>query len=250
MPIRKARCIVLKREDIRETSVILTVFTENFGKLKLISKGVRSADQKFISAYEVFSLCDIVFYEKKRRGMFLVSQCELADFFPGIRGSLEALSYAAYFTELVNFVTPFGERNKELYDVLLNCFLLLSSKASPKRVARIFEIKLLSILGLMPRLKICASCGKAIESRSSRFSLSLGGVLCEGCFKKDKKARQVLKGSINFISHIEKLPLAKTTNIKVSKLVGKDTERILESFIRYHLDANLRSLSFIKKIGL
>ena len=67
MSIQKTRSFILNREDIRETSVLLTAYTEDFGKIRLISKGVRSPEQKFISAYELFALDDIVFYEKKKK---------------------------------------------------------------------------------------------------------------------------------------------------------------------------------------
>jgi len=249
MAIQKTECIILRRDEFRETSIILTVYTKDFGKLKLISKGVRSPEQKFISAYELFSLSDIVFYEKKKKGILLLSQCELRDFFPKVRESLDRLSYATYFVELVNSVTPFGEKNKKLYELLKNCLQLLSTKASSKRVARILEIKLLSILGFMPRMKSCSGCDKEVK-KVSRFSFSLGGVLCEDCIKKDRGARVVLPGTIKFISHINELEFSRTANIKVASAVGKDTERLLNSFIRYHLDIRLRSLDFIKKLEL
>ena len=250
MAIQKTQGFILRREDVRETSVLLTVYTRDFGKLKLISKGVRSPEQRFVSAYELFALDDIVFYERKKGGFFLLSQCELVSFFPKARAALDRIAYAIYFIELLNFVTSLGDKNTKLYELLLNTLELLSSKASPKRVARIFEIKLLSILGLMPRLKTCASCDKRIEKQRVRFSLSSGGVLCEACFSSDKMARPILAGTINFISHIEELPFDRIKHIKVAKRVGGEVERLLLSFINYHLDIRPRTLGFIEKIGV
>jgi len=250
MAIQKTQGFVLRREDIRETSILLTAYTLDFGKIKLISKGVRSPDQRFISAYEIFALCDLVFYEKKKSDFFFLSQCELIEFFPKVRESLEKLSYAVYFSELLNSVTPMGEANRDLYRLMLDCLSLISGKASPKRVARIFEIKLLSILGFMPSITQCVGCGSAYEKKIARFSISSGGVLCEKCFNKDKAARGVLAGSINFISHIESMPFDRVKNIKVARRVGSEVERLLKDFINYHLDIRLRSMEFIRKAGI
>ena len=250
MAVQRTLGVVLKRDEIRETSVLLTVYTEDFGKLKFLSKGVRSPDQKFISAYELLALCDIVFYEKKRKGFLFLSQCELVDFFPKVRESLDKLSYGVYLADLVNSVTPFAEKNKVLYNLLVECLTLLSGKASSRRVARIFEIKLLSTLGIMPSLQACAGCGVDAENKSAGFSFSMGGVLCDKCFSKDKDARPIMAGTVNFIHHIERLSLEKTANIKVSKAVGGEVENILTNFIKYHTDARLRSLDFIRKVGL
>ena len=85
MALQKTQGVVLKREDIRETSVILTLYTRDFGKLNFISKGVRKPEEKFISAYELFALDNIVFYERKKKDLFLLSQCELINFFPNTK---------------------------------------------------------------------------------------------------------------------------------------------------------------------
>ena len=250
MAVQKTQGFVLRREDLRETSVILTVYTRDFGKLKLITKGVRSPEQRSLSSYELFVLDEIVFYEKRKKNIFFLSQCELINFFPKVRESLERISYATYLIELLDRVTDIGERNPALYGLLKDCMVLLSTKASPKRVARIFEIKLLSILGFMPRLASCVNCDKGLEKKRARFSLSRGGVLCETCFARDRRAVPVLAGTINFILHIKDLPFDRVKNIKVAKRVGSEVEGLLKNFINYHLDIRPRSMDFIGKVGL
>ncbi|MGB2705285.1 MAG: DNA repair protein RecO [Candidatus Omnitrophota bacterium] len=250
MAVQKTQGFVLRKQDLRETSIILTVYTRDFGKLKLISKGVRAPEARFVSAYELLALDDIVFYERKKRSLFFLSQCDLVNYFPKVRESLERLSYAVYFAEFLDAATSACDRNTRIYELLLNSLFLLSSKASPKRVARIFEIKFLSILGLMPRLKTCAACDRAVEKEGVRFSFSSGGVLCEGCFAKDKNAKPVLAGTVNFIAHIEDLPFERIKHIKVSKRVGVEVERLLRGFINYHLDIRLKSMEFIGKVGV
>jgi len=253
MAIQKTRGFILRREDVRETSVLLTAYTRDFGKLKFISKGARSPEQKFISAYELFALDEIVFYEKKRKNYFLLSQCELLKFFPEARSTLEGISYAVYFAELLDSTTPLAEKNINIYELIYNSLELLSSGASPKRSARIFEIKLLSLLGFMPRLKRCVECDSELgRSGSLRFSLSLGGILCGSCLAKSKNTlhdtRPILAGTINFISHIDSGPFDKIKNIKVSRRVGAEVEALLKSFIGYHLDIRLKTRDFIEKV--
>jgi len=250
MAIQKTEGVVLRREDVRETSVELTAYTRDFGKLRLLSKGVRNPGERYLSAYELFALDDIVFYEKNKRNLYLLSQCELIDYFPEIRNSFERLSYASYFVELVNSVTAPQDKNRKIFDLLVNSLRLLSSNASPKRVARILEIRLLSILGLMPNLTSCANCGKDAPLGRMRFSFKLGGVLCESCYNLDRNARPILPGTVNFLLRIESLPFEKIKQIKVAKRVGSEVERFLRSFIQYHLDVRLRSREFLNKVGL
>jgi len=250
MAVQKTQGFVLRRQDVRETSLHLSMYTRDFGKLMLITKGVRAPEQRFAGAYELFALDAIVFYERKKKNFFLLSQCELVDFFPHIRESLEKISYATYFSELLDSVTQVGDSNPALYRLFLDALRLLSGNASTKRVARIFEIKLLSAIGLMPGLKICTGCGKKPEKERVGFSLASGGILCEACFSGTGSARLVMPGTLNFIMHIKDLPFEKIKHVKVTKLVGSEVERLLKSFINYHLDIKLRSREFIEKIGV
>jgi len=250
MSLQKTLGFILKREELRETSLILTVYTRDFGKVRLVSKGVRSPEQRFISAYELFALDEMLFYEKKRKDFYLLSQCELVNFFPKIRNSLERLTYATYFIELLDSVTAPGDVNHRLYELLGDSLELLSGTASPKRVARIFEIKLLSVLGMMPRLLRCVACDKKPEAQKARFSFRLGGVLCWSCRGEDRAAGPILTGTVNFISHIESMPFERIRHVKVSKRVGGEVESLLRSFITYHLDIRPRSADFMSKVGV
>ncbi|MBI5124520.1 MAG: DNA repair protein RecO, partial [Candidatus Omnitrophica bacterium] len=177
---------------MRETSLIITFYTKLFGKIKGIIRGVRgSRAQCGGGNLEIFALDEIVFYERKKSDIFTVSQCDLADFFYPIRQSLERLAYATYIVELLDSVTALADKNQEVFDLLLNSLKLLAGESSPKRVTRIFEIKLLSLLGLMPSLGSCTNCAGAIDS-SAKFSIIHGGLICSKCRDADKNALSIL----------------------------------------------------------
>ena len=107
MAIQKSYGIVLRRQELRETSVILTFYTADFGKIKGVLRGVRGSRQQCAgAAHEVCALDEVVFYERKISDFFTVSQCDLVEFFSPVRASLERLAYAAYMAELTDSVTP------------------------------------------------------------------------------------------------------------------------------------------------
>lgn len=249
MPIQKSEAVVLRRQDLRETSLILTFYTKDFGKIKGIVRGVRGSHAQYGGgSLELFAHDEIVFYERKKSDIFTVSQCDLMDFFNPIRQSLERLSYASYIVELLDSVTSLGDRNIEVFNLILNSLVLLSGESSARRVARIFEIKLLSLLGLMPTLEVCANCGGKAEA-SVKFSIVQGGLICGKCLSCDKNAVPILQGTKKFIEHIRVSPFEKVARVKVANTVGKDLESILRKFLDYHIERRLRSLEFLKEIG-
>ncbi|MDD5450093.1 MAG: DNA repair protein RecO [Candidatus Omnitrophica bacterium] len=245
--IHKTEAILLKKQDLRETSLFLTFYTMESGKIYGVMKGVRGQRGQYGWSPQIFSLNEIVFYERKDKDVFIVSQCELKDFFGAIRESLERTSYAAYFTDLVNTLTPACEKNEEMFKLLLNGLRLLSGQASPRRSARVFEIKLLALLGLSPRLEACVVCGAVKPEKTPRFSFKNGGILCERCAVKEKEGVPISTGTINFIEHINRSDWERVPRIKVSLDVGQQVEGLLRRFFEYHLHLRLKSLDFMKK---
>lgn len=248
MPIQKTEAILLSRQDLRETSLILTFYTKDFGKIKGIVRGVRGGHAQYGGgSLEIFACDELVFYERKKSDLYTISQCDLLEFYNYIRESLERLAYAAYILELLDSVTPLSDPNQEVYGLLANSLKLLSGESSAKRVTRIFEIKLLNLLGLMPRLEVCANCSGNITPEA-RFSFRHGGLICKSCLGIDKETHSILPGTVKFIEHIRALPFEKVKRIKVAREVGKELEEILRKFLDYHIERRLKTVEFLREI--
>ena len=239
----------MRRYDLRETSLILTFYTRDFGKIKGIVRGVRGprAGMTGGGSLELFAHDEIVFYERKNNDIYNISQCDLREFFNPIRASLERLAYAAYMVELLDSVTILADRNEAVFELLLNSLGLLSGESSARRVARIFEIKLLQLLGMMPALEVCANCSKDI-GQAARFSFRHGGMICKDCLASDRDARPILAGTAKFIEYIRSSPFDKLARVKVSAEVGRELEAILRKFLDYHIERRLKTLEFLKAI--
>ena len=250
MAIQKTDAIVLRRQDVRETSLALTFYTRDFGKIRGLLRGVRGsrAESWGLGAMEILSCDDIVFYEPKKGDVSTVSQCDLKEFFGHIRGSLDRLAYAAYIVELLDSVTDLYDPNIEVFELLLNSLRLMNGESSPKRVARIFEIKLLHLLGLMPTLEFCATCGSKV-GESAKFSVRHGGLICKDCLGSDLSAQPMMAGTVRFIEHVRRFPFEKLERVKVAESVGRELELALRKFLDYHIERRLKTLEFIKAIA-
>jgi DNA repair protein RecO (recombination protein O) len=248
MSIHKTEAIVLRGRDLRETSLVLTFYTKDFGKLHGVIKGVRGPRaQHGGGSLEPFAHDEIVFYERKESDLFLISQCDLSEYFPSVRSSLERIAYAMYLVELLDTLTPLGDRNQDIFDLLLQSLRLLSGKASPRRVARIFEIRLLKLLGLAPSVASCANCASG-DLEGARFSLRLGGLVCARCAGQDRASSPILRGTIEFMRRVGVSEYDMVSRLKVSEPVGKELETLLRKFLDYHIERRLNSVEFIKAI--
>ncbi|MGB3242797.1 MAG: DNA repair protein RecO [Candidatus Omnitrophota bacterium] len=244
---QNAEGIILRKFYLRETSYILVVFTKEFGKIRGVVKGARDPYPQFAGNFEIFARCQLLFYKKKKSAMDLITRCEALDFFLPVRKDIERLTYANYFIELIDVVTGDHDVNEELYAALLESLKLLATEASAKRVSRIFELKLLKAIGLTPNLEACTGCGSPV-SGNFYFSLKDGGIKCTACAQAGAERLKASLGAINFMKKVIENPILKTANIKVSKDVGKETERILSGLIKFHIGRQMKSLKFLKDL--
>lgn len=249
MSIRRSEGILLRRHDLRETSIILTFYTKDAGKIRGVIRGARgNRAQEGGAAFELFARDDVVFYERRRSDLCTISQCDLVEFFAPVRSSLERFAYASYFIELIDAVTEPAVSQPAVFELILNSLRLIGGEASPRRVARIFEIKLLDLLGMMPGLAACTRCGSSADGTAGRFSLRDGGVVCAACGAADPSSTPILAGTVNFIEHIRRAPFDKVAQVKVAERVGRDLERMLRSFLDYHLNRRLKTLDFLRAL--
>jgi len=247
MPAVSAEGIILRKYYLRETSLILVVFTREHGKVRGVLKGVRDPFPQFAGNFELFTRCDLVFYRKRKSAMDLITQCEALDFFLPLRKDIERLTYANYFIELIDVVTQDHDKKEGLYLALLESLRSLAGGMSPKRVARIFELKLLQDTGLTPELIRCVRCSNE-PAENIYFSVAEGGLICGGCVNREDRAIRISKGTVNFMRKILSLPLERTGQIKVSRDVGREVEGILKKFLEFHVGRQMKSMKFLAEI--
>lgn len=208
MPIQKTDAILLKKRDLRETSLILTFFTRDFGKLQGVLKGARGSRARSNIKCLFFSLDQIVFYEKKRTDFFTISQCETQNFFFNILKDWGRASAAYYVLELVDVFTELGEKLEAVFEDLLNSFIALDNGKEPSSIARIFEVKFLMELGLWP----------------------------------GNEGLKLSKGAASTLSHFEKDAWQVSSKIKMTHEIGTELKGITRKIISDNLDRPLRTL--------
>ena len=247
MSIDKASGLVLSKRDLRETSIIVDFYTKEFGNINGILKGIRTEPEKFASNLELFSLNEIIFYRKTHSSLHLVSQADKIDNFTGIRQNIDRATIAAFMMELINSVMPLEDKNEEVFNLALASLKELETNYNPEKIATIFKIKMLNLSGFKPHFDSCVSCMDRIMGQS-KFSLTLGGLLCPRCMVKDHASRSIFRGTIATVLHIEKNSLAASLNLGMNPQIKKELDIILNSFLNFHLGKELKSQKLLNKL--
>lgn len=166
MALQKTEGILLRRQEIRETSLMLTAYTRHLGKVQGLVKGVRGARAAVPWYLEPLTLQTMVLYERRRSAWALISSCDLLDAFDPIRRDFGRTAYAAYALDLVDAMTGMNDPHPEIFHLLHGVLTGLGRSAHPTVLLRYLEIHLLKASGLLPesdRISLSVESRKALQ---------------------------------------------------------------------------------------
>lgn len=249
MAIQKTEAIVLKNQDIRETSLLVTFFTKDFGKIQGMAKGIRGQRGRINNGLEPLALCNIVFYERKRGTLHTISQCDLKNYFTGLRKDLKKTAYGYYFIELVKDFLQLHDKNENIFNLLCNSLDCLNGgRMDAKILARVFELKLLSLSGFKPKVDACIKCSISVGEKAF-FCFKEGGLVCEKCLLEMKNPVAAITHEALFFMHLlESKKLSELQHLRIANSAQKELTLILHQFMQVHIEKKFRSLDFIKHI--
>ncbi len=201
MGAEKATALVLRVIEFSETSLIVTLFTREFGKISGLAKGARRLKGPFESALDLLALCRIVFLRKSSETLDLLTEAKLVRRFRPSGRDLGSLYAGYYVAELLNELTDQYDPHPELFDLAEATLAALSAGEPVLHWVLRFELGALRILGHLPSLQSCAECGAEVAmSGRVAFGQLQGGVLCGRCRQGKTQVVSLSAGVLRMMS--------------------------------------------------
>ena len=137
--------VVLKKLDFGEADRILTVFTKEHGKLKILAKGVRRPTSRKGGNLDLLTKARI--FVNKGRNLDLVTEASTINPFSHLKKEVNTISKAYYLCELIDSLCAEGERSVFVFDLLVST--LENFGQGPAQRIWDFEYRLLKHLGFI-----------------------------------------------------------------------------------------------------
>lgn len=251
MSLEKTEGIVVRKIRWHETSNIVTSYTKDFGKIKLLAKGVFRPKSKLTGSLELFSLVAFVFYKREKTELYTLGSADLLTSFSGISEDIKRYAIASAGMELLDRLITGEESNPRIFKLSVK-FLAEVESADEKDLEPLlwaYALKLSVYLGYGPKIDKCVVCGKRYTSGFFLFSLERGGIVCDRCAQKDALYLRLSKESLNWLKKIQNHDFP--GNFKISLKSLKEIRSFILDFLSYHTGrgGELKSLEFLKKIS-
>lgn len=241
----KTRAIVLRKIDYGDSSRIAQFFTENFGKISAIIKGVRTGKSKSGLIIDIFNNVEILLYKKGTREVQLVSEVELIKHYSNINEDLDRMSFANGIVELLSNLTVENENNHKLYLGSAKALELINNlNKSPRLVFAKFLFFFIKEIGYELEINKCSICGKNLSNEMNASLNYDSGVICRECSQDRLIQAELNKELFNLLFCLSD----KKNDIKYDDKLLDKLIKIFENYLRYHIHEfkGLKSLEIIK----
>lgn len=183
MSLEQSEAIVLRTTAWSETSLVVSLYTREFGKLSLLAKGARRPKSPFEAALDLMSICRVVFISKSSEALDILTEAKLERRFRAGSWDLLRLNCGYYAIELLDRLTEKGDEQPEIFDLARDTLTSLEDqRCEPRSVVLRMELGLLRMIGNLPSWRDCVQCGTPVQSPDwITFGVTAGGVLCAKC---------------------------------------------------------------------
>ncbi|MEI6756013.1 MAG: DNA repair protein RecO [bacterium] len=147
----KSKVIVLSRTDYGEADRILTLLSEQHGKISVIARGVRKPKSKLAGGIELFSVSEITYLEGKGNLDTLIS-ARLVENYENVVHQIDRVQLGYEFIKLLNKITE-DDVDTEYFAVLRDALSALNDDSiNHQFVEAWFAAQILKLEGHTPNL--------------------------------------------------------------------------------------------------
>ncbi len=240
--------LVLREVNYKESDKILTLLTEEEGKLTVSAHGCRKKGSPIASACQLLAWGEFTLYEFN--GLWSVKETASERLFDGVRDDLEKVALASYFVEVTETLAEEGQTEPGLLAVTLNCLHALDKLHLPlNQVKAAFEWRSMALAGYEPQIEHCGVCGRP-EPQEPQVHLGEGMVHCASCRDKLREgvSMPLSTAALAALRHITWGPRKRLLSFRLDEEGLKKLSDASEAYVMTRLERGFRTLDFYKRI--
>lgn len=219
----KTKGIVLVRRNIGEADRLLSIFTEDLGKIKVVAKGSRRIKSKMAPHIEPLNIINLQLVEGKT--FYILTDAERVGEPHNFTKDMDIYRSASYICELADLSFQEKEPNKAIFLLLAEAIHILPGLTPNKReqLTRYFEMALLISLGYNPDYHLCKKCQEAIKEQTF-YHGDFEGCSCDKCSSGDHK---ISKSTLKALREMRKRNLLEYLAVDLTREVEQELQEII-----------------------
>lgn len=238
--------VILKTGDYSETSRLVTAFSRDLGKVRLLAKGAKRGKSPFAGLVEPLTHVELVLIPS-RSGLYTLKECAPLGGASGLRGDLGRLAAALFALALVDETQVDEDPQPAVFELLVRVLARLEATENASALLFAYQLQLIALSGYGLELERCAADGAPLKG-GALFSPVHKGFLCRSC-GRGLKGRRVSPGAFSVLKHLDETPLERAGRVRLSAAQTTELARLFNLVLETFLEKKLAVVAIIRKLG-
>ncbi len=240
--------LIIKEQNIGEQDKLVFALTKSNGIIKAFVRGAKNLKNQKCASTSLLSYSRFTIY--KGRDSYIIGDAQTIRIFSKLRSDMRKMCLAQYFCELALTICPREQKSDAFLSLILNSLYLLGEeKRSPELIKACFEMRLASMAGYMPDLRMCRGCGE-YSAEKMYFLPRLGVLECGSCHTNNAEISVELNPStLTALRHTVYADDDRLFSFSLSSEGLAVLNEASESYLKYRFEKDFKTLRFYKMIN-
>lgn len=246
MAVLTSEAVVLRTWPVQESDLIVSFFTRDFGRLKGTAKAALKSRKRFGGALEPMTLARAWFAEKPRQELVRLDQLEI------VRSPLSEpvdpvrMTVLSFYAELLDQALPERDPQDAVFRLLV-AVLEQTTVEQPWMPLTYFVLWMTRLMGLLPDVTRCTTCGEALGADEVNFSPYSDGLFC--AVHRHGSAYELGADNWQLAQRMLRVPVASFVGEPWTRRRGQELRRFALQTLERHLERKLRTAEMLARMS-
>jgi len=247
MALKESEAIVLRVYPLRESDLLVTLFTRLEGKVKGVARAAKKSKRRFGGALEPLTYVRAFYDDRERQELARLDSCEVIE-----SPMTSEVTYAravalAHVAELLDQLMPDREASDAVFRLSLAVIGELQDPALWMPLTY-FELWMTRLMGFLPELSECIACGRSLNGSRAFWHALADGLMCVD----DKRiaSSELSPESRKIASRMLRARVSDFAGIEWPKALCADLRKFLIQILERQMEKKLVTAGMLEKIGL
>jgi DNA repair protein RecO (recombination protein O) len=244
MALKESEAIVLRTYPMRESDLLVTLFTRNEGKVKGVARAAKKSKKRFGGALEPMTYVRAFYDVREGQELVRLDACEVIESPLASEVTYQRAAALAHVAELLDELLPDRETNDAAFRLTLSALSELRGSDVWMPVTY-FELWMTRLSGFLPDLSECMACGKPLNGSRAFFHVLADGLMCG----EDKRlaSSEISAESRALAAQMFRSPLGSFSGTAWTRERGADLRKFLMQALERHVEKKFVTAGMLEK---
>jgi len=246
MALKESEAIVLRTYPLRESDLLVTLFTRMEGKVKGVARAAMKSRRRFGGALEPLTYVRVFYDDRERQELARLDSCDVIESPMASEVSYPRAAALAHIAELLDELLPDRETNDAIFRLTLSVLRVMTGPEIWMPVTY-FALWLTRLVGFLPELTECVVCGRNLNGSRAYYHALADGLMCVD--DKRLASSEISSESRALVAQMFRAPVESFAGMAWPKSQAADLRKFLMQILQRHMEKKLVTAGMLEKGG-